>query len=71
VWGSLWAWFSPSTPASFAVQTYPALIALYFQSEFLTTVLDGHIMLLVYMGNKLNQNLFGFLGDVFALEVTI
>jgi len=58
-------------PASFTGQTYPSLIAIYVKAEFLTTVLDGHTMLFVYMGNKLNQNLFSFLGDVFALEVTI
>jgi len=71
VWGLLWTWFSTSIPASFAVKTAPALVALYVQAYSLTTVGDGHTMCLVYMGNELNQNPFGFLRDVFALEVTI
>lgn len=58
-------------PASFAVKTAPALVALYVQANSLATVGDGHTIFLVYMGNELNQNPFGFLRNVFALEVTI
>jgi len=71
MWGFLWPCFSASIPASFAVKTAPALVALYVQANSLTTVRDGHTIFLVYMGNELNQNPFGFLRNVFALEVTI
>jgi len=71
VWRFLWTWFSASIPASFAVKTTPALIALYVKANPLATVADRHTVFLVYMGNELKQNPFGFLRDVFALEVTI
>jgi hypothetical protein len=46
------------------------LVALYVQANPLATVSDGHTIFIVYMGNELNQNPFGFLRDVFALEVS-
>jgi hypothetical protein len=47
------------------------LIALYIKAKLLTTVIDGHTMLFADLVNKCNQSPFSFLGDVFALEVTI
>jgi hypothetical protein len=47
------------------------LIPLYIKTKLLTTVIDGHTMLFADLGNKCNQDLFSFLRDVFALEVTI
>jgi hypothetical protein len=71
VWGFLGTWFSTPVPGGFAVSAYPALIALYIKTKLLTTILDGYTMLFEDLGNKLNQSPFSFLGNIFALEVTI
>jgi hypothetical protein len=71
VWSLLWTGFSVSIPTGLSVETAPALVALYVQASPLATVCDGYTMFLVYVSNELNQNPFGFLPDVFALEVTV
>ena len=71
MWGFLGARFSTTILSGFSVQAYPALIPLYIKTELITAVLDGHKMLFEDLGNKLNQSLFSYFGNVFALEVTI
>jgi hypothetical protein len=71
VCGLFGAWFSTPVSGGFAVSAYPALIALYIKTKLLTTILDGYTMLFEDLGNKLNQSPFSFLGNIFALEVTI
>ena len=71
MWSFFGAWFSAPVSGSFAVQAYPALIPLYIKTKLLTTVIDGRTVLFADLVNKYNQSPFSFLGDVFALEVTI